>query len=141
MLNEQIKDALRVLNREVNRIQKSTDRYKVMHEIKLELEAINKGEWFLEPEYRTREPSDVEKAIAKFISGRYSDVSEKDVLMNLHLTSLEIEEKFKFDSLDWVEMIMELEDEFKVEIEDKYESGDTRIVHLVAHVQTMIDKR
>lgn len=44
MLNERIKNALHVLNQEVNSIHKSTDRYKVMHEIKQELESINKGE-------------------------------------------------------------------------------------------------
>ncbi|HBC8437533.1 TPA: hypothetical protein KE178_005426, partial [Escherichia coli] len=55
MLNERIKNALHVLNQEVNSIDKSTDRYKVMHEIKQELESINKGEWwYLHPEYQTR---------------------------------------------------------------------------------------
>lgn len=141
MLNSNIKDALRVLNREVNRIQKSTERYKVMHEIKQELEAINKGEWFLEPEYRTREPTDVEKAIAKFITNRHSDVSEKDVLMNLHLSQSEVEEKFNFDSLDWVEMIMDLEDEFNVEVDIHYENNETKLHELAYHIQKMIDKR
>lgn len=138
MLNSNIVDALRVLNREVNRIQKSTDRYKVMHEIKQELEAIKNGEWLLEPEYRTREPSAVEKAIAKFISGRYSEVTEEDVLMNLHLSQTKVAEKFKFDSLDWLEMIMELEDEFDVEVDLHYEKNETKLYELVEHIQKML---
>jgi acyl carrier protein len=138
MLNSNIVEALRVLNREVNRIQKSTDRYKVMHEIKQELEAIKKGEWLLEPEYRTREPSAVEKAIAKFISGRYSEVTEEDVLMNLHLSQTKVAEKFKFDSLDWLEMIMELEDEFDVEVDLHYEKNETKLYELVEHIQKML---
>ena len=138
MLNEQIKDALRVLNREVNRIQKSTDRYKLMHELKLELEAINKGEWYLEPEYRTRELTDVEKAIVKFITSRDKNATEKEVQMNFHLTKVEVEEKFKFDWLDWIEMIMELEEEFKVEVDPKYEDNDTILRKLVEHIQGML---
>lgn len=138
MLNEQIKDALRVLNREVNRIQKSTDRYKLMHELKLELEAINKGEWYLEPEYRTRELTDVEKAIVKFITSRDKNATEKEVQMNFHLTKVEVEEKFKFDWLDWIEMIMELEEEFKVEVDLEYENENTKLYKLVDHIQKML---
>ncbi len=138
MLNEQIKDALRVLNREVNRIQKSTDRYKLMHELRLSLEAINNGEWYLDPEYRTRELTDVEKAIVKFITSRDKNASEKDVSMNFHLKKWEIEDKFKFDWLDWIEMIMELEEEFKVEVDQKYEDNDTMLCKLVDHIQKML---
>lgn len=138
MLNEQIKDALRVLNREVNRIQKSTDRYKLMHELRLSLEAINNGEWYLEPEYRTRELTDVEKAIVKFITSRDKNASEKDVSMNFHLTKVEVVEKFKFDWLDWIEMIMELEEEFKVEVDLEYENENTKLYKLVDHIQTML---
>lgn len=138
MLNEQIKDALRVLNREVNRIQKSTERYKLMHELRLSLEAINKGEWYLEPEYRTRELTDVEKAIVKFITSRDKNASEKDVSMNFHLKKWEVVEKFKFDWLDWIEMIMELEEEFKVEVDVEYENENTKLYKLVEHIQKML---
>lgn len=138
MLNEQIKDALRVLNREVNRIQKSTERYKLMHELRLSLEAINKGEWYLEPEYRTRELTDVEKAIVKFITSRDKNATEKDVSMNFHLTKCEVVEKFKFDWLDWIEMIMELEEEFKVEVDLEYENENTKLYKLVDHIQKML---
>lgn len=138
MLNKEITDALRVLNREVNAIQKSTDRYKLMHLLKLELEAINRGEWYLEPEYRTRDLTDVEKAIVKFITSRDKNASDQDVKMNFHLSKLQIEEKFKFDTLDWMEMIMDLEEEFNVEVNLEYENNDTKLYKLVEHIQSMI---
>ncbi|HDS0645098.1 TPA: hypothetical protein QDV94_000816 [Escherichia coli] len=139
MLNERIKNALHVLNQEVNSIHKSTDRYKVMHEIKQELESINKGEWwYLQPEYQTSELNDVEKEIVKFITTRYSDTSENDVLANFNLTKLEVEEKFNFDWLDWIEMVMELEEKFNVEVDEKFENNETKLYELVEHIQKML---
>ncbi|WPK20593.1 hypothetical protein [Salmonella phage SD-15_S21] len=137
MLNERIKNALHVLNQEVNSIDKSTDRYKVMHEIKQELESINKGEWwYLQPEYQTRELNDVEKEIVKFITTRYCDTSENEVSANFNLTKLEVEEKFNFDWLDWLEMVMELEEKFNVEVDEKFENNETKLYELAEHIQT-----
>lgn len=139
MLNERIKNALHVLNQEVNSIHKSTDRYKVMHEIKQELESINKGEWwYLQPEYQTRELNDVEKEIVKFITTRYCDTSENEVSANFNLTKLEVEEKFNFDWLDWLEMVMELEEKFNVEVDEKFENNETKLYELVEHIQKML---
>ncbi len=139
MLNERIKNALHVLNQEVNSIDKSTDRYKVMHEIKQELESINKGEWwYLQPEYQTRELNDVEKEIVKFITTRYCDTSENDVSANFNLTKLEVEEKFHFDWLDWIEMVMELEEKFNVQVDEKFEHNETKLYELVEHIQKML---
>lgn len=133
MLNERIKNALYVLNQEVNSINKSTERYKVLHEIRQELESINKGKWVLE-----RERTIVEKAIAKFISERYGKISEEDVLINLHLSQTEVMEKFHFDSLDWLEMIMELEEEFNVEVDLYYEKQETKLYELAEHIKLMM---
>ncbi|AXC39465.1 UNVERIFIED_ORG: hypothetical protein [Escherichia phage CMSTMSU] len=55
--------------------------------------------------------------------------------MNFHLTKCEVVEKFKFDWLDWIEMIMELEEEFKVEVDLEYENENTKLYKLVDHIQ------
>ncbi|WOL22691.1 hypothetical protein [Escherichia phage vB_EcoM_JNE01] len=123
MLNQNIMKALKIIQHEVSLVQKSTDRYCLMEDIQEQIELIRKNKAVVSQ-------SESLEAIADIISSK-TGTARENILGARDLEQSEIEHLYKFDNCDWIEMIMELEDKFDLEIPTHFESRDTTLGSLV----------
>lgn len=129
MLNQNIMKALKIIQHEVSLVQKSTDRYCLMEDIQEQIELIRKNKAVITQ-------SESLEAIADIISSK-TGVRE-NILGARELEQRDIERLYMFDRCDWIEMIMELENKFDIEIPTHFESRDTTIGSLVNFIDSKI---
>lgn len=130
--NNNIEQALEIIEEEYFKLEKSTDRYTLMDYIQNELKDMKNRAI---QEYRSRDELDAEKVL-KGIFDNLCAVSDVDPEMAVtpDCTVLQLKNIFEIDSWDWIDAICEIEVQFKVSIDEKFDADDAVLKDLIDYI-------
>lgn len=137
-LSKNVLDALKIIEKEYNAQKNSCDSYVFLDKVKNELQAIRqrKIDGFIFEEVNKEDTK-----VLDYTVGLIRDASGTDVetlKSMLHLTSAEIINSIQFDELDWIELIMDLEEHFNIEVPLHFEDNITTLNSLIEFVKSKI---